>query len=99
MFEYLVTLLIFTVPLVIYGFSQKQFRQVIIKVGIVLTPIGAVWDYIAIHILKIWSFNPDTIVGLSFFGLPLEEWLFIPLVSMSVATVALYIARRQEVKF
>jgi len=92
MFEYLATLLVFTIPLVVYGFTQKQFRQVLIKVGIIATPIGVVWDYLAVHYLKLWSFNPDTLLGVWLLGLPLEEWLFCLLVSMAVSTLALIVA-------
>ena len=34
-----------------------------------------VWDLLFV-ILNVWSFNPDYIVGIKFFGLPLEEMMF-----------------------
>jgi len=97
MFEYLASLLLFTGPLVLYGFSQKEFRGVLVKVSIVGLILGGVWDLVAVHWLKIWSFDPDKLVGVSFLGLPLEEWLFFPLVSMSVSTLALSAARTAKI--
>ncbi len=88
------TLLLFTVPVVLYGFSRKPFRWVLVKVSIVGMVLGWVWDYLAIHYLKIWSFNPDKILGVWLLGLPLEEWLFISLVCMSVSTLALSLAKK-----
>ncbi len=34
-----------------------------------------VWDLLFVR-LNVWSFNPDYIVGIRFFGLPLEEMMF-----------------------
>ena len=88
-FAYLATIAVFTFPFAAYGLSRKRFRKTLLAVGVVGTVIGGVWDSIATHLLKLWSFNPDTIVGLWLLGLPLEEWLFFIFVSMAVATVAL----------
>jgi len=86
---YLATIVVFTFPFIAYGLSRKRFRKVLLVVAAVGIVAGAVWDNIATHLLKLWSFNPDTIVGLWLLGLPLEEWLFFIFVSMAVATVAL----------
>lgn len=93
MFEYLGTLLVFAVPLAVYGLSQKRFRGVLVKVALIGIVVGGVWDYIAVNCLKLWSFNPDTLIGIWFCGLPLEEWLFFSLVSMAVSTLALSVAK------
>ncbi len=37
--------------------------------------IFLVWDYL-FTVFKVWSFNPDYIIGIYFLGLPLEEILF-----------------------
>ena len=89
-FAYLATIVVFTFPFVAYGLSRRRFRKVLLIVAAVGIVIGAVWDNIATNLLKLWFFNPDTIVGLpQLLGLPLEEWLFFIFVSMAVATVTL----------
>lgn len=91
---YLATIAVFTFPFVAYGLSRRRFRKTLLAVGAVGIVIGAVWDSIATNVLKLWSFNPDTIVGVYVLGLPLEEWFFYIFVSMAVATVALKIRER-----
>ncbi|HRH66226.1 MAG TPA: lycopene cyclase domain-containing protein [Bacteroidia bacterium] len=34
-----------------------------------------VWDHYLTS-RNVWSFNPDYVIGINFWGLPLEEWLF-----------------------
>jgi lycopene cyclase domain-containing protein len=94
MFKYLITLAVFPLPFVIYGFSQRKWRKTLLKVGVAATAVGVMWDYLAVNVWKIWSFNPDAIIGVWFLGLPLEEWLFFPLVSIACATLALTFIRK-----
>ena len=98
MIEYMVCLFVFTLPVILYGFTRKEFRGTLLKIGFLGTVSGAIWDYIAVNILQLWFFNPKTVVGIWFLGLPLEEWLFIPLVSMSVSTLALSFHLRKSEK-
>ena len=91
-FEYLISLLVVTVPVIIYGLSHKKYRKILAIVGLLGIPIGGVWDYIAVNVLCLWSFNPNRITGIWILGLPLEEWLFFVLTSMMSATVTLLIA-------
>ena len=86
---YLLTLAVFAIPLTVYGVYRKDFRPTVLQVGILGTVIGAVWDWIAVNVLMLWSFNPKTILGIWILCLPLEEWLFFPLLSMSLATLTL----------
>ena len=88
---YLATIAVFTFPFVAYGLWRREFRKVLLAAACVGIVVGGVWDTIATHLLKLWTFNPDTIIGLWLLGLPLEEWLFFIFVSMAVATVALKI--------
>jgi len=90
-FAYLATIVVFTFPFVAYGLSRKGFRKALLTVAVVGLVIGGVWDSIATHLLKLWSFNPDTIVGIWLLGLPLEEWFFFIFISMGAGTVALKI--------
>jgi len=60
---------------------------------ILITVVGAIvcalgWDIIAID-QNIWYFTKPQIVGLWFLGLPLEEWLFIALATLSFATITI----------
>ena len=94
MFEYLISLLIVTVPVIIYGLSRKKYRKILIIVGLLGIPIGGVWDYISVNVLYLWSFNPNRITGIWFLGLPLEEWMFFVLTTMMSATITLSIYDR-----
>ena len=96
MFEYLISLLIATVPVIIYGLSQKRYRKILSIVGLLGIPIGGVWDYISVNVLYLWSFNPNRITGIWILGLPLEEWLFFVLTSMMITTVTLLISERMQ---
>lgn len=92
--EYLLILVVFTFPLVFYGvFWRRDYRPIVCRVGVLGTVIGAVWDWIAVNVLMLWSFNSETIVGVWFLGLPLEEWLFFPLISMALATLTMKIQK------
>ncbi|MCL6579773.1 MAG: lycopene cyclase domain-containing protein [Candidatus Bathyarchaeota archaeon] len=90
---YLLTLVVFAVPLAVYGVYRKDFRVTVLRVGAVGTVIGAIWDWVAVNVFMLWSFNPKTIVGIWILSLPLEEWLFFPLVSMSLATLTLILKK------
>lgn len=94
MFEYLISLLAFTLPLCTYGLVHKKYRKTILEVGIISFIIGAIWDNIASNMLRLWSYNPDTMLNVWLLGLPLEELLFVVLTSMSTATLALLIYDR-----
>jgi lycopene cyclase domain-containing protein len=83
---YLFLLLIFTVIPIIIGrknlvsFSGKlKFIFPGIAFG---TLIFSIWD-IRFTQLGIWTFNPDYIVGLEIFTLPVEEYLFFVIVPLS----------------
>ncbi|GAA3961053.1 hypothetical protein GCM10022246_12890 [Pedobacter ginsengiterrae] len=56
----------------VHFFSKWRFvLPAILITGLVFL----VWDLLFVK-LNVWSFNPDYLIGLSFFGLPLEEILF-----------------------
>jgi len=92
--EYIISLLVVTLPFIIYGLSHKRYRKTLAVVGLLGLPIGFIWDYIAVNVLSIWSFNPQRILGAWFFGIPLEEYMFFVLVTMMAATVTLLISDR-----
>ncbi|RNL50157.1 lycopene cyclase domain-containing protein [Pedobacter jejuensis] len=56
----------------VHFFSKWKFvLPAILITGLVFL----IWDLLFVK-LNVWSFNPDYIVGIRFFGLPLEEILF-----------------------
>ncbi|GGI27951.1 lycopene cyclase domain-containing protein [Pedobacter mendelii] len=56
----------------VHFFSKWKFvLPAILLTGVVFL----IWDLLFVK-LNVWSFNPDYIVGIQFFGLPLEEILF-----------------------
>ena len=94
--EYLISMLIVTLPFIIYGFSRKKYRKPLAIVGLLMIPIGFIWDYTAVNILALWSFNQNKIIGIWILGLPLEEWIFFDLTSMMIAIVTLLVADRVQ---
>jgi len=56
----------------VYFFSKWKFvLPAILVTGLVFL----IWDLLFVK-LQVWSFNPNYIIGVQFFGLPLEEILF-----------------------
>ncbi|MGY3054608.1 lycopene cyclase domain-containing protein [Pedobacter sp. UYEF25] len=56
----------------VHFFSKWKFvLPAILLTGVVFL----IWDLLFVK-LNVWSFNPDYIIGIKFFGLPLEEILF-----------------------
>ncbi|MFC4213346.1 lycopene cyclase domain-containing protein [Pedobacter lithocola] len=56
----------------VHFFSKWKFvLPAILITGVVFL----IWDLLFVK-LNVWSFNPDYVVGIYFFGLPLEEILF-----------------------
>ncbi|WP_231464379.1 MULTISPECIES: lycopene cyclase domain-containing protein [unclassified Pedobacter] len=56
----------------VHFFSKWKF---VIPAILITGVVFLIWDLLFVK-LNVWSFNPDYIVGIKFFGLPLEEILF-----------------------
>lgn len=56
----------------VHFFSKWKF---VLPAIIITGAVFLIWDLLFVQ-LNVWSFNPDYIVGIKFFGLPLEEILF-----------------------
>ncbi|MCK5636358.1 MAG: lycopene cyclase domain-containing protein [Thermoplasmatales archaeon] len=56
--------------------------------------VGVIWDQISVR-LGIWSFSQDKILG-NLFGIPIEEYLFIIFVPLSVITIYTLINKINE---
>jgi len=91
--------MIATLPLITYGLSRKKYRKTLAIVGLLGIPVGFIWDYISVNVLSLWSFNPQRILGIWIFGLPIEEYTFFVLTSMMTATVTLLISERTQKHF
>ena len=55
-------------------------------------------DIIAV-IRDLWTFNPDYVIGIYFFGLPLEEvsfFIFVPFACIFTWETVKYLAKRQK---
>lgn len=63
----------------------RQWKNVFLASTIVAVPF-LLWDIYFTHI-GVWGFNPDYLIGLSFFGLPIEEILFFWVVPLACVFV------------
>jgi len=82
--EYLLLLLlILAVPAVLSRDPKLDIvrhpRDAARAVAAVCVPFW-IWDVIATS-RGHWSWNPDCVLGMTLLGMPLEEWLFFPVVS------------------
>ena len=78
-------LLIFKRPML------RSYWRTIILCGIGSLIVAFFWDYFAIR-AGLWWFPPENIIGIWFFGLPIEEWIFISFIGMEIAMMALVFA-------
>ena len=88
MYEYIVLMAIFAIIpslILLYLVRDKiNFKNLAISL-IILFIIGVLWDQISVR-LGIWNFSDDKIIG-NFFGIPIEEYIFIIFVPLLVITV------------
>lgn len=97
-YSYLLWLLFFgVVPLAVLWFLHAGELKRHIRI-IFLAPIGSLifsfpWDYISIH-ERIWYFQTPYIAGLWIFGLPIEEYLFIVLITLLFASISVVVWNR-----
>jgi lycopene beta-cyclase len=77
--EYLLVLaIVLLVPLILsFVMDLQLFKRLRSLVGSLLVSTAAygLWDIIVTS-RGHWRFNPEYTLGLSLFGLPVEEWLF-----------------------
>jgi len=73
------------IPLPFFVKALKTLpASVTLRVAFYCTLIGLPWELIAVKVLKIWSFNPNsTTLWIGNF-MPVEELLFYPLVGIAV---------------
>jgi len=88
MFEYLIIMLIFTLPFISFAVYKRRFRALILA-GIMGLVIGVPWDIISACYFNTWYWNEDTLMGIWIGCLPLEEYLFMILIPMMLIGGAL----------
>ena len=102
MLEYPLWLLIFvilpTIVMWIWKFDHLKKYWIVF----VLAPIGSLifsipWDIISVR-ENIWYFKEPYIWGLWIMNLPIEEWLFIILVTLMISTLAVLVWKRYGVE-
>jgi len=59
----------------------RRWRRLLLTLLLASVPF-VLWDVLAVH-LGHWSFDPDAVLSLRLGGLPLEEWLFFPVVGFA----------------
>lgn len=85
--------------LVLLRWRQPLWRQ---RRALAWTVLGAVvggwlWDALAVR-MTLWHYDPSHIAGIWFFGLPLEEWLWIVGVTLLFGGVTILLAERMGVQ-
>lgn len=87
--EYLISIIIvFILPSLYVLYTKKWLIMPAIKIGILGFFIGIVWDYIAAY-RGWWNFpNSQYLLGIYFFGLPIEEIIFF--ITCPIAVVCYY---------
>lgn len=93
MYGYILWLAIFIVAptitmWVLFPFIIKKYRKVLLLCALWALVFSIPWDLWAVY-TKIWYFPPENILGIWLCGLPLEEYLFIVLVTVLVSTFTL----------
>jgi len=88
MLEYLVIMLIFTLPFISYALYKKRFKTLGLAAVMGLA-IGVPWDMISAGYFHTWFWNRNTLIGIMIGPLPLEEYLFMVLVPMMFIGAAL----------
>jgi lycopene cyclase domain-containing protein len=74
----IINILIIIVPLFLsFEKNLKFYRKVkpVLKSILIVSSAFIIWDVIATQ-REDWAFNPDYLIGVKFFGLPIEEILF-----------------------
>ncbi|MGB4076841.1 MAG: lycopene cyclase domain-containing protein [Minisyncoccia bacterium] len=75
----------------VWMFWYKTLRPHVRVVGVTILGgllVGVPWDYLSIRD-GIWTFPPENTIGWWAIGLPIEEWLFIILVTLLFASVTI----------
>ena len=79
---FLVLVLVLLGPLILTIVMRLDFYRrtgPLIKTAIIVCSIYWLWD-VVVTSRGHWSFNPSYVLGWTVLGMPLEEWLFFPVI-------------------
>lgn len=101
-FEYLIVMLLTVFVPFIKSFSPeinfyKPLKRFILAMTIPFVLFVTI-DIIAV-VRDLWTFNPDYVIGIYFFGLPLEEvsfFIVVPFACIFTWETVKYLAKRQK---
>jgi lycopene cyclase domain-containing protein len=95
--EYLISMIIvFVLPSLYVLYTRKWLIKSAIKIGFIGFFIGFVWDYIAVH-RGWWNFpNSQYLLGISFLGLPIEEFIFFTTCPIGVMCYYEFLIRKSK---
>ncbi len=102
MYSYLLWLTVFIIfPLLVLWVWQFHYL-IKYKLVFLFAIIGSLifafpWDNLAIR-EHIWYFTKPYVIGIWFLGLPLEEWLFVILVTFLISTTTVLLWKKMGVK-
>ena len=86
---------VFGVSLVVWSSSWRyllQYKKTILYIAVLSFLWGLIFNLVASAVLKLWFYNNT--LGIFFFGLPLEEYLFLLLVPQELVCILLLIRRK-----
>lgn len=96
-FEYIILMLFFAIIpslVLLYIFRNRiNFKNLGISLFILFI-VGVIWDQFSVR-LGIWSFSKDKIIG-NFFGIPIEEYIFIIFVPLLTIMVYTFVTKIYE---
>jgi len=97
-YTYFVIMLIFAgIPLFFMWLTSfnllLKYKRIFLYVLIGCLIFGGAWDYVAIK-EGVWSFT--NILGVWILGLPVEEWVFIMIIGLSVSSLTLITIKKGD---
>lgn len=87
---------VFVPSIIIWFFYWKyllKYKKTILYVTVGSFVWGLLFDLVASPILNVWHFNSMQNLGISFLGLPLEEYLFILIVPQELTAIVLILRK------
>jgi lycopene cyclase domain-containing protein len=88
MLEYLILMLVFTLPFIMFALYKKRLYALCLA-AIMGLIIGVPWDLISAGYFHTWFWSRSTLLDVWIGPLPLEEYLFMVLVPMMFLGAAL----------
>lgn len=83
---------------VIYIWRNKKLSKKILTILVILGSLGLINALAENPALRwgIWEYNPDTTLGITFFGVLFETYVYCILVPIAIGSAALVFAQRED---